>query len=154
MAPAKPIQFSHRRLMRRVAQAALPALCFAFMLALRGDAQSSPGTGAHSPFGQPVGPASGPGVDDGPNGDPIEAGKRLKALNAERQKSMVSDANKLLMLMDELNSEIARSNPDSLTPAQLRTLSEIEKLAHNVRDKMGTSFVGAPQYRQPLLPRR
>ena len=154
MAPATPIQFWHRRLMRWVAPAALAAMCVAFMLVLQGHAQSSPGSGAHSPFGQPVGPPSGPGVDDSGNSDPIEAGKRLQALNAERQKSMVSDANKLLRLVDELNSEITRSNPDSLTPAQLRTLAEIEKLAHNVRDKMGTSFVGAPQYRQPLLPRR
>jgi hypothetical protein len=83
----------------------------------------------------------------------MEDEKLLQALNADRQKSMVSDANKLLRLVDELNSEIARNNPDSLSAAQLRKVAEIEKLAHKVRDEMSTSVRGVAPYRLPTMPR-
>jgi hypothetical protein len=76
---------------------------------------------------------------------PGEAEKRLRMINAERQKSMVSDTDKLLKLATELNNEIAKSNPGALTPAQLRKVAEIEKLAHSVRDKMILSVRG-PQF--------
>jgi hypothetical protein len=64
---------------------------------------------------------------------------------------MVSDTNKLLKLVNELNAEIGQTNPDSLTPSQLQKVAEIEKLAHNVRDKMSTSVRGAAPLRQPLV---
>src|SRR5208283_3173727 len=48
------------------------------------------------------------------------------------QKEMISDTNKQLKLASELNAEISNSNPDSLTPAQLRKVKEIEKLARSV----------------------
>jgi hypothetical protein len=65
--------------------------------------------------------------------------RRLRAMNADRQKSMVSDARKLLQLVTELNAEIERDKPESLTPDEMRTLSIIEKLARNVKEKMSTS---------------
>lgn len=73
--------------------------------------------------------------------DPVMAERRMKMLNNERRKSLVSDSDKLLKLATELNNEIARSNSGSLTPEQLRKISEIEKLAHNVRDKMTMTIV-------------
>lgn len=72
-------------------------------------------------------------------GDPtisVETERRLNMINAERQKSLVSDTNKLLALAMELNHEIAKSNPGQLSPEQIHKVAEIEKLAHNVRDKM------------------
>jgi hypothetical protein len=98
--------------------------------------------------GQPMSTPHGFPQDAGPfstNVDPtddIQAEKRMTALNAERQKSMISDSAKLLKLANELNNEIAQSNTGELTPAQLRTVAEIEKLAHNVRDKMTMSIRG------------
>lgn len=74
--------------------------------------------------------------------DQVQEQHRLKALNAARQKSMVSDTDKLLRLVNELNEEIARTNADTLTAAQLRKLTEIEKLARNVKDKMSTPVLG------------
>jgi hypothetical protein len=97
---------------------------------------------------QPLGTPHGMAQDPGPfstNSDPIDdvqAEKRMTALNAERQKSMISDSAKLLKLATELNGEIAESNTGELTPAQLRMVAEIEKLAHNVRDKMSMSIRG------------
>src|SRR5579863_5892264 len=40
------------------------------------------------------------------NDDPVLAEKRLRALNEERQKNIVSDAAKLLKMARELNSEV------------------------------------------------
>lgn len=125
------------------------ALCFVLLLVTRGDAQNLPGSIPHAPLGQPIGQPVGGGLDNAVNGNPIEEEKLLRALNADRQKSMVSDANKLLRLVNELNSEIAHNNPDLLTPSQLRKMAEIEKLAHSVKDKMSTSVRGTPPYRQP-----
>ncbi len=75
--------------------------------------------------------------------------KRLRLLNAERQKTLVSDANKLLKLVSQFNAEINAASPASLTPAQVRTLGEIQKLAHSVKSKMGTSVRGTPVFREP-----
>jgi hypothetical protein len=88
--------------------------------------------------------------DDAGNVDPIWREKQLRALNADRQKEMVADANKLLKLVQDLNAEITTSNPDSLTPDQLRKIAEIEKLAHSVKEKMSTSVRGTTMY--PLDP--
>jgi len=74
--------------------------------------------------------------------DQLQEQQRLRALNAARQKSLVSDTNKLLKLVNELNEEIARSSADTLTTAQLRKVAEIEKLARNVKDKMSTPAMG------------
>jgi hypothetical protein len=75
----------------------------------------------------------------------VDAERRLNALNNERQKSLTADAGRLLKLAAELNHEIAQSNSGALTPDELRMVAEIEKLAHNVRDKMAMSLRG-PQY--------
>ena len=74
--------------------------------------------------------------------------KRLRLLNAERQKALVSDADKLLKLVSQLNADINAGSPASLTPAQLRTLGEIQKLAHSVKSKMGTSALGTAVFRE------
>ena len=77
------------------------------------------------------------GGDTGSGGfDSILVERRMKMLNNERRKSLVSDSDRLLKLATELNNEIAQSNSGSLTPEQLRKVADIEKLAHGVRDKM------------------
>ncbi len=81
----------------------------------------------------------------------IDEEKRLRALNADRQKSLVSDTNKLLVLVNELNAEIARSKADALTAEQLRKVAEIEKLARNVREKMSLSVKGPPSNDRDLF---
>ena len=44
---------------------------------------------------------------DGDDYDPVMMERRMRALNIERQKQMVADANKLLKLARELNDEVA-----------------------------------------------
>jgi hypothetical protein len=89
-------------------------------------------------------------MEDSGNGDSAEVEKRLRALNAERQKSMVADTNKLLKLAQELQDEIGHTSPDALTPTQLRKVADIEKLAHSIKEKMSTSVRGAPEVRMPF----
>jgi len=78
--------------------------------------------------------------------------RQLRALNADRQKSMVADTNKLLKLVTELNAEINSSHADTLTANQIYRLNEIEKLAHNVKEKMGTSVQPMQMITQPPSP--
>ena len=83
----------------------------------------------------------GGGFSDNEDVDPVMMERRMRALNMERQKQMVSDTNKLLKLAKELNDEVATSNVGSFTPDQLRKIAEIEKLARNVKDRM-TAGIG------------
>ena len=77
-----------------------------------------------------------PGFNSSGDYDPVMAEKRLLALNIERQKQMVADANKLLRLAKELNDEVAASNTGTFTAEQLRKVAEIEKLARSVKERM------------------
>jgi len=148
-----PHPTAHLPVIRWTVEAMYVAICFALLLAHPDGAlsgQSGPRPSLPQPIGQPV----GGGLEDIPNGDPVEDEKLLRALNADRQKSMVSDASKLLRLVNELNTEIARSNPDLLNSSQLHKVAEIEKLAHNVKDKMSTSVRRTPPFQQPSVKMR
>jgi hypothetical protein len=101
-----------------------------------GGAGSQNGVGSgHSGLGRPS------FSNDDDDIDPMMTERRLKALNIERQKQMVADANKLLKLARELNQEVAAANSGSFTPDQLHKIGEMEKLARNVRERM-TAAVG------------
>jgi hypothetical protein len=123
----------------------------AIVLILPGTAQNGPPLPRPQPqaIGQPAGDSIyGPG-----SGDPFEEEERLRALNNERHKSLVSDTNKLLKLAGELDMEVKREDAESLTPSELRKWAAIEKLAHNVKEKMSFSVRGV-QVLQPPPPIR
>jgi hypothetical protein len=80
--------------------------------------------------------------------------RQMNALNAERQKVLVSDTAKLLKLAQELNTELASSRADSLSPDQMRKIANIEKLAHSVKQKMSESVINGPSLHDPILPLR
>jgi hypothetical protein len=82
--------------------------------------------------------------------DPIGEQHRQRLLNADRQKALVTDVDKLLKLVSKFNAEIGAVNPDTLTPAQLRTLGEIQKLAHSVKTRMSDPVYGTPVFMEPL----
>lgn len=75
--------------------------------------------------------------------DPVFAAKRLRALNADRQKTMVSAADRLLSLAKQLDQEIASNPTGQLTPEEMHQAAEIEKLAKVVKEKMTQSFAGS-----------
>lgn len=102
---------------------------------------------------QPIGQATNAsGNLDDPTETQLRDERLLRALNADRQKALVSDTNKLLRLANELNAEIAGKQPDTFTPEQLHKMAEIEKLAHSVKDKMSTSVRGTPAFQPPFQP--
>jgi hypothetical protein len=119
-------------------------LAAALLLALPGGAQS--GIQAPHAVPPPIGSQLGGGIGNDEDEDPAFEQKRLTALNAERQKSMVADTNKLVKLASELNTEVAGEQPESLNPDQLRKVAEIEKLAHSVKEKMSMSVKGMPVF--------
>lgn len=101
----------------------------------------------------PGGSRTQSGFGSGPDLDSVFAAKRMRALNADRQKSMASDAEKLLKLARQLDAEIASNPTEELTPEEMRKLSEIEKLARSVKAKMAQSFGGSPPLQpSPIVP--
>ena len=114
-------------------------------------AQQQPrNSGAGAPVGpRPtlpnIDPLDMPPVYDG--SDPIKAkadAKRVQYLNTQRQKLMVAETNRLVKLAADLNAQVNGEQHGQLTPDQVRQLAEIEKLAHNIRDKMSSAVQGAP----------
>jgi len=61
---------------------------------------------------------------------------QAKLRNADRQKQLEADTQKLLALANELKAEVEKSNKDTLSLDVVRKADEIEKLAKSVRDKM------------------
>ena len=76
--------------------------------------------------------------------------KRVLMLNAARQKSLVSDTEKLLRLAKELNDEMAGADSANMTDAQLRKVAEIGKLAKSVKEKMSFSTGAYPTFANPV----
>lgn len=137
-AKAKPLTGCGRvrRLLLALSAAAAMAACCA-----NARAQSQMGV----PNGGGVPQATGPFIEGADEVDSMQTERRLNALNAERQKALAADTERLLKLATELNEQIAKSNTGALTLDQMHMLVEIEKLAHNVRDKMAMSLRG-PQF--------
>jgi hypothetical protein len=76
--------------------------------------------------------------------------KRVRMLNAERQKSIISDTEKLFKLAKELNDEMAAVDSPVMTDAQMRKLNEIQKLARSVKEKMSFTTGGPPALSPPV----
>jgi hypothetical protein len=119
------------------------AVWLVLLLLLLTGAQNSAPAG-QQPIPNQMGQRPGNPFSDSTDVDPVEAQKRLRGLNAERQRSMVSDADKLLKLVTEFNAGLAGENSGQLTSTQLRQVVEIEKLAHNVKQKMALNVGPAP----------
>jgi len=129
---------------RRLRRAARAIACSAVLIGLQGGAQTG------LPQRPTLGGATAQGNDsEFEPGNSLEEERRLQALNADRQKALVSDTSKLLRLTVELNGEIDRTNPDKLTPGQERKVAEIEKLARSIKEKMSLSVRGVPPFRLP-----
>lgn len=136
---------------RRYSHAARRAFWLAVALVLPSGAQNVPPP--HIVLPQPIGQRAGDSLEGVGPGDPAEQEERLRALNGERQKSLISDTNKLLKLATQFEMEIKGADSSSLTPPQMHQLAEIEKLARNVKEKMSYS-VRAPSFAPPVVPNR
>jgi ADP-ribosylglycohydrolase len=65
------------------------------------------------------------------------------AANAERKKQLSDDSAKLLTLAMALKAEVDKTNKDMLSLNVIRKADEIEKLAHNVKEKMKVTVGGS-----------
>lgn len=112
-------------------------------------AAQSPGTtGISTPHPQVLDPSMG-------FSDVTIAARQAKMLNIERQKAIVSDADKILQLARELNADASTGYTTLSGPERMHKADEIEKLAKSVREKM-TYAIGAPAPANPyaLWPQR
>ena len=133
------------------------ALAAGLLLAVPAGAQSSQGGGQMSPgvqhqisVAEQV--ARNASTDPLAAGvDPLDEARRMKRLNADRQKHLVSETQKLVALTEALYAEVAREDSDHLTPAQMRKLGEIEKLAKGVREKMTMAVGNGPIFQPPAI---
>jgi hypothetical protein len=83
--------------------------------------------------------------------DDAEVARRIRMLNAERQRSLVADTVKLLKLANELNATMAKEGGPAPTQVELRKVADIERLARNVKEKMKITVTATPTYRNPTL---
>lgn len=82
------------------------------------------------------------------NAQMVMRDKQLKqqnfaAANAERKKQISDDTVKLLKLAVELQGEVAKTDSNTLSLNVIRTADEIERLAHNIKEKMKLMTGGA-----------
>ena len=82
------------------------------------------------------GPSLTPNMTPDMEPNPQMEQDQAKMRNVERQKQLVSDTEKLLALANELKLDVDKSNKDTLSLDVIKKADEIEKLAHNVKEKM------------------
>ncbi len=86
--------------------------------------------------------AQPPNLSTPTNRDPADAAvsevqrKQEKLRQDERQKRLVSDSDKLLALATQLHEEVAKTDKNILSVDVIRRADEIERLAHNVKERM------------------
>jgi hypothetical protein len=65
------------------------------------------------------------------------------AANAERKKQITEDTANLLKLASDLMAEVDKTDKDALSLNVIRKADEIERLAHNVKEKMKLTVGGS-----------
>jgi hypothetical protein len=69
--------------------------------------------------------------------------QNFAAANAERKKQIADDTTKLLKMAADLKEEVEKTSKDTLSLNVIRKADEIERLAHNVKEKMKLSVGGS-----------
>jgi hypothetical protein len=118
-----------------VAAAALGLVCWGGVA--RGQQQGSTLPTGRAGQASPQAPQL-PSLMDDTNGDGTGniAEQQARMRNNDRQKQLVDETQKLLSLANELKSEVDKSTKDTLSLEVIRKADEIEKLAHDVKEKM------------------
>jgi hypothetical protein len=86
--------------------------------------------------GMPSKPTTGINPDDPDPLDAHRAEKQAKLQNDDRQKRLVADTDKLLVLATDLKAQVDKSTKDTLSLDVIKKADEIEKLAHSVKERM------------------
>ncbi|HEX4577743.1 MAG TPA: hypothetical protein VH117_10355 [Edaphobacter sp.] len=80
-----------------------------------------------------------PGLGTNPDTDPMDphrAEQQARMQNNDRQKRLVADTDKLLVLATDLKAQVDKSTKDTLSVDVIKKADEIEKLAHSVKERM------------------
>jgi hypothetical protein len=85
--------------------------------------------------GMPPKPGTTPDDPAGPM-DAHRAEQQAKLQNNDRQKRLVADTDKLLVLATDLKAQVDKSTKDTLSVDVIKKAEEIEKLAHSVKERM------------------
>lgn len=112
----------------RITPCLLALVFFASSLGLAQHASHSQG------FPPPPSPASPPAPDDAARAQMEK--ETAKAANKQRQEQIKTDTDALLKLATELKQYVDKSNENTLSLDVIKKAEEIEKLAHNVKEKM------------------
>jgi hypothetical protein len=65
--------------------------------------------------------------------------KEIEAINAHRKKQVSDDTEKLLKLATDLKTEVDKTGSEMLSASAIRKAQAIEKLAHDIKEKMGVT---------------
>jgi hypothetical protein len=99
-----------------------------------GQMQSTPGQTPRIPGVQQ--PKTGLDQEDPDPMAPHREQKQAELRNADRQKRLVADTDKLLALATDLKEQVDKSTKDTLSVDVIKKADEIEKLAHSVKERM------------------
>jgi hypothetical protein len=99
-----------------------------------GQLQSTPGQAPRIPGVQQ--PKTGLDPEDPDPMAPHREQKQAELRNADRQKRLVADTDKLLALATDLKEQVDKSTKDTLSVDVIKKADEIEKLAHSVKERM------------------
>lgn len=80
--------------------------------------------------GRPEAPQIGPSIS------PELQEQQARSRNSDRQKQLVQDTDKLLVLATQLKQDVDKTNKDVLSVDVIKKADEIEKLAHSVKERM------------------
>jgi hypothetical protein len=121
--------------------------CLAALAALAGVAgpgqKTTPGTPVSSEIVIPQPNRLPDAVEQTKMRDQQAKDQDFEAANAERKKQIAEDSAKLLKLATELKTEVDKTTKDELSLSVIRKADEIEKLAHNVKEKMKLTIGGS-----------
>jgi|GEM_PF-1443820 len=96
-------------------------------------AQQLPGTGG-SGIQQPGAP---PRHDIDPNPlSPDQQAQMDKSRNSDRQRRLIADTEKLVVLANQLKVDVGKSTKDTLSVDVIKKADEIERLARSVKERM------------------
>jgi hypothetical protein len=114
----------------------------AILLCLKGlhvhaEASAAPGVQARQK-GTPLSPLDDvPGAPGAPTAmDPRLQSQRDHMWSDDRHKRLIADTDKLLLLATELKVDVDKSSPNELSVKVIQKATEMEKLSHDVKERM------------------
>lgn len=113
--------------------------CLTAMTAIAGHAQINPDKSIHDPV-LTAAPDANAQME---MRDQQTKQQNFAAANAERRKQIADDSTRLLKLASDLKAEVDKTSKDTLSINVIRKADEIERLAHNVKEKMKLSVGGS-----------